>query len=295
MENNIIGFVENSYSKSKEGIYIAHQPIYGYRTPFAAKGHIARYIIIKSILNNVLKYKFTTYIDIGGGEGFLANIIKGKSDATVQISEIDQNACEMAKKLYNISSTTDDIRNLPFADNQFQIVTCSETLEHVDNWEKGLDELIRITSKILIVTVPHDSIESVEYNRKNKIIGSHINHFDVESFNFLKSRKIEFKVEKTLSPYLTKLRIIVESYKKNGNNLGFKIYNSFVPIFYKLFGINSANKIIDLDEKLVRQFGKYNGITLIIYKSKIEKNENFVPIKGENLTAIKVANYKISD
>jgi ubiquinone/menaquinone biosynthesis C-methylase UbiE len=293
MESKIVGYVDSSFVTDIDGVYSAHQPIYGYRTPFAQKGHIARYIIIKSILNNILKYKFDTYIDIGGGEGYLASIVKKQTKAKVKISEIDENAGVIAKKIYDIDYTTDDIRDLPFKNNEFEVVTCSETLEHVDDWEKGLEELIRITDKLLVISVPHDPIETVKFNRENKIIGSHINYFDINSFDFLKNQNIEFTVEKTLSPFLTKIRIIVESYKKEGNNLGYKIYNLFTPIFLKVFGIKSANKIIDLDVKFVKYFKKYNGLTVTIKKGNLKTNEQFLPIEGKDLTSISVPLFRL--
>jgi len=49
-----------------------------------------------------------------------------------------------------------DITTLPFKDNSFDVVICSEVLEHIPDDEKAISELIRIVKpgKILAVSVP---------------------------------------------------------------------------------------------------------------------------------------------
>ena len=48
------------------------------------------------------------------------------------------------------------ISELPYSDNEFDIVTCMETLEHLDDgtFEKGLANLRRVCREQLIITVP---------------------------------------------------------------------------------------------------------------------------------------------
>ena len=50
-----------------------------------------------------------------------------------------------------------DAQFLPFRDQSCDVVVCSETLEHIENYEKAFDELVRTTEKggHLYVTVPN--------------------------------------------------------------------------------------------------------------------------------------------
>lgn len=48
--------------------------------------------------------------------------------------------------------------NLPFEDNSFSQVVCAEVLEHLENWEDSLKELIRVCSDKLIISVPNAKI-----------------------------------------------------------------------------------------------------------------------------------------
>lgn len=47
-----------------------------------------------------------------------------------------------------------DIHKLDFSNNQFDTVICSAVIEHVDDPQKGVRELIRVARKCVIVTTP---------------------------------------------------------------------------------------------------------------------------------------------
>ena len=69
-------YVDDRFNMTIDGIYFSHQPIYGYRNKYSSTSHISRYIITKSILNALSKYKFSNLIDIGGAEGFTTFLFK---------------------------------------------------------------------------------------------------------------------------------------------------------------------------------------------------------------------------
>lgn len=68
------------------------------------------------------------------------------------------------------------------------VVLCSETIEHVTAYKAPIEELLRITKNVLIITVPHKSPEEVAQNIKNKVPHRHINYFDIDSLDYLKAR-----------------------------------------------------------------------------------------------------------
>jgi ubiquinone/menaquinone biosynthesis C-methylase UbiE len=47
-----------------------------------------------------------------------------------------------------------DIREMPFADSEFDTVTAFEVLEHIDDVDKAIEELKRVTKKNVILSVP---------------------------------------------------------------------------------------------------------------------------------------------
>lgn len=61
-----------------------------------------------------------------------------------------------------------DIEDMPFKDKSFDVIFCSEVLEHVDNPEKACAELVRV-GKSGIVTAPNETMERRRYKRREKL------------------------------------------------------------------------------------------------------------------------------
>jgi ubiquinone/menaquinone biosynthesis C-methylase UbiE len=287
--------LEERFLMTTDGIYYAHQPIYGYRTSKGSTSCIARYMVTKSILNTLNKYAFKTFADIGGAEGYTANLVKKLFNARVISTDLSENACEMAKKIFDIQAIPADIHKLPFSDQEFEIVLCSETIEHVTDYKKAISELLRITKNVLVITVPHETEEIVAKNIEQNIPHAHIHYFDIHSLDYLKDMGYNIKYEKTLSPLLIIPRVIAEGFKKPANKLHFRLYNSLTPLFKKIFGIKNANFLTNIDSKVSKFFGFYGGITFTIEKNEGLLKQTRPPIKAAHFTAIKVSEYRIHE
>lgn len=282
------------YSKKVDGIHFAHQPIYGYRTPYAATSNIAKYMVTKSVLSALGKFNFENFIDIGGAEGYTANLVRTLFGANVQLTDLSDYACRMAKEIFEIEATQSDIHNLPFENEAFQVVLCSETIEHVSNFKLAIQELLRITKDVLVITVPHETPEIVAENIRLKIPHAHINYFDINTLDYLKEEGYTVTYQKTLSPLLIVPRVVAEAFKKP-DSIKFKLYNSLTPIFQKIFGIKTANRLIDLDAPLSKLTGLYSGITFVIRKSNSALSDNPKTIRAKDFTGITVPAYRPDD
>lgn len=280
-------YVDDRFNMTIDGIYFSHQPIYGYRNKYSSTSHISRYIITKSILNALSKYKFSNLIDIGGAEGYTAYLIQKLFGANVQITDFSPNACLRANEIFGINGTTCDIHQLPFADNEFEVTLCSETIEHVTDYKKAIAELLRITSGVLIITVPHETPEIVAKNIKDNILHGHIHYFDVHTLDYLK-KEVNLACQKTLSPILIVPRVMAEAYKKPNTKLIFKMYNAITPHLKKMFGSRTAKKLVNADNWFVQTFGKYGGITFVLEKKGCRKRDTIQKIKTTAFMEIKV-------
>lgn len=49
-----------------------------------------------------------------------------------------------------------DITRMPFCDHSFDIVICTEVLEHLEKPGAALKELKRVAKKFILITVPHE-------------------------------------------------------------------------------------------------------------------------------------------
>lgn len=107
----------------------------------------AAVIWLLAFVLNWLSYRFLKDRIINGRSWDL-NICCGKTDVGKVNVDIVKHA-----KIKNFV-LVDDIYNLPFADNQFDQVLCSHTIEHVDDPEQFDKELRRVGNEITYVLPP---------------------------------------------------------------------------------------------------------------------------------------------
>ncbi len=133
----------------------------------------------RGIRNNVLmrfwhKYRFTgirkilegsrpaKILDIGCHGGTLTEVISKKfPGAKVFAIDISPDAVEYAKKQRpKINFLLADANSLPFEDNFFDLVTCSDTFEHLPDSGRVLSEIRRVLSKRgeVLFIIPTESI-----------------------------------------------------------------------------------------------------------------------------------------
>lgn len=117
---------------------------------FYGPRHLIRF---KKILSLLPKEK-TSFLDAAIGHGIFSFKLKKNGYNPIGI-DIDLKAVFYVKKK-NINSIAGDIENLPFKENSFSLILSSETLEHIEDYKKGLYEFNRILKKngFLIVSVP---------------------------------------------------------------------------------------------------------------------------------------------
>lgn len=93
-------------------------------------------------------------LDVGCGEGFVINFLKNKNIIGIDISE---GALTIAKiKNPENRILVGDIHNLPFQKDEFDIVVAAEILEHMTKPEKAIDEIIRVSKRYCIFSVPNE-------------------------------------------------------------------------------------------------------------------------------------------
>jgi ubiquinone/menaquinone biosynthesis C-methylase UbiE len=189
----------------KDGIYYAHQPIYGMRKGYSESGLINRYIITFRIMEALSHLKFDSLVDIGGAEGYKAWVAKQIFGVKVKNSDLSEEACKRCQEIFGIESIPIDIHELPFKDNEFDVALCSETLEHVLDLPRAVSELLRVSRKAVIITVPHESRETVDKIKRVEVPHGHIHSFDLGSFDFLKSKGFRVLPRKMVSPALKKM------------------------------------------------------------------------------------------
>src|ERR1035437_6082749 len=155
----------------------------------------------RHLVNLTSTKKVDSILDVGCGEGFTLNRLKEKGiGKKLEGLEYLKAAIELGKKTYpDIKIIQGSIYELPYKDNLFDLVLCTEVLEHLEEPEKALKELVRVSKKYLVISVPNEPffmlaqlVRGKNWSRLGNDI-EHINHWTM--FNFSKFVKKNARVK----------------------------------------------------------------------------------------------------
>jgi ubiquinone/menaquinone biosynthesis C-methylase UbiE len=146
LSNTILAFHQKNYRTLEP-----HQPI---SDPKASYFQYTRYY---GVLEEIKKLNFKNFLDVGCAEGMFLLGVK-KIQPTAEVYGVDFSTVGLCKaSVYSGtvgSLACADATHLPFGDNSFDLVLCSETLEHIVNDISAFGELQRVCKKTCIITVP---------------------------------------------------------------------------------------------------------------------------------------------
>ncbi len=171
-------------------------------------------LFLNNFLNTVVKtirpLNIDSVLDVGCGEGFtLARLQKEKIGKSYEGIERDGAAIELGNKLYpRLKITKGDIYKLPFKNNSFDLIVCTEVLEHLDNPRKAYKELIRVSKKYILLSVPNEPFFTIQRMARFQNIlhlgahPEHIQHWTVRGFSkFVKVRGVKLITRKFPIPW----------------------------------------------------------------------------------------------
>lgn len=203
-------------------------------------------------------------LEVGCGDGRLLNRINADFKIGVDFS---------IKPLIHIKNMVfaANASNLPFSNNSFDVLICSEVLEHLDNttYNKTLDELLRVSSRYILISVPYKenlNKRTAKCKKCNRFfnVSLHYRAFDEAIFENLFPESNIILIEKfgyrNIFPYnFDKLKRITGNYfiKKEiicphcgikdpckRNNLIGKLLNLMLIIIRKIFFFHKKKKPI---------------------------------------------------
>ncbi len=134
-------------------------------------------------------------LDVGCGEGRHVHAAALENVAAVVGLDLERSNLTAAREDYEeyiapesdvpVSFLSGDALRLPFADGAFDVVCCTEVLEHLPDYESALDELRRVCAPggTLAVSVPRAGPERVCWalsDEYHEVEGGHVRIFDRE-------------------------------------------------------------------------------------------------------------------
>jgi 2-polyprenyl-3-methyl-5-hydroxy-6-metoxy-1,4-benzoquinol methylase len=148
-------------------------------------------------------------LDVGCGEGVLvhqwAQRLGECRVVGIDLEEQSIQAGWSERQAPNLEYHVMRAENLPFAENEFDLATAIEVLEHVPDPEHTLAEMARCAERHLLVSVPHEPLWRMLNMARGAYLPQlgntpgHINHWSKRSFGKLLARYGE--VAETRSPF----------------------------------------------------------------------------------------------
>jgi ubiquinone/menaquinone biosynthesis C-methylase UbiE len=132
-----------------------------------------------------------TLLDVGCGEGVLIHEWAQRLEGRVVGIDLEDETiqAEWAKRQApNLEYRVMKAENLPFADDEFDVATAIEVLEHVPDPEHTVEEMARVAQRHLIVSVPREPLWrglNMARGAYIKDLGNtpgHLNHWSKRSF-----------------------------------------------------------------------------------------------------------------
>jgi ubiquinone/menaquinone biosynthesis C-methylase UbiE len=175
--------------------------------------HATRYIAAKQIVSG------KTVLDIASGSGYGTQMLAETAKFIYGV-DINENAIGYAQEHFggkNIEYRLGDGESIPLDDDSVDVVVTFETIEHIKNYKKFLDEVRRILKPdgLLLVSTPND----VEFAEGN--------HFHLHEFKYDELVKLLKQYYKNIDSYFqsTWKYVAVGSEDDLGNDTATKVLN----------------------------------------------------------------------
>ncbi len=171
--------------------------------------------LIKNYYNYLLKIikreNPKSILDVGCGEGFTLDTLR-KNKIGKKIIGIDNSkeSIRIGKILFpKVKIEHASIYDMPFPNNSFDLVICTEVLEHLKTPSLAIEEVKRVSRGNILISVPNEPffmLGNFLRGKNMEKLGNdpeHINHWTIFSFaSFLKTQGLKIMSVKLPFPWI---------------------------------------------------------------------------------------------
>jgi len=165
---------------------------------------------LRAIVRTAEEVSPRTVLDVGCGEGIVAHLL------TRQFPQVGYFGCDIHEPSLRLAASacagnahffSADALYLPVPDRSFDLTICSETLEHLKDYETALAELVRVSVGTVLVTVPHEPFWRIgnmlrgNYLRSFGNTPEHVNHWTKKGITRLLSSYFDTVDARSVFPW----------------------------------------------------------------------------------------------
>jgi len=125
--------------------------------------HVYRYAFASDLV------KGKRVLDIACGEGYGSEVLLRAGAESVIGIDISEFACLHARQKYGVDARVGSAENIPLPNNSVDVIVSFETVEHVQNPGRFLDECARVlvVGGILVISTPNKEVYTDKLGERN--------------------------------------------------------------------------------------------------------------------------------
>ena len=137
-------------------------------------------------------------LDVACGEGYGAAALQKAGAAQVVGVDLSDAACRHARQKYGLDARVGNAERMPVPDKSVDVIVSFETIEHLDNPNRFLDECLRVLSPggRIIVSTPNKGVYSWPGGAKNPHHRHELTDEEFEAALRFRFRHVEFYAQR---------------------------------------------------------------------------------------------------